>query len=107
MDIINVLSEDATVPQGKSSDENQVAVINFNQFLPLRTARTNRTRLPLPSRECSVENGDLNNILTSVLPRKLCNAYAAYGARGGSILFASGDGSCIVPSRELHFLIHP
>ncbi|KAJ6584644.1 subtilisin-like protein [Mycena capillaripes] len=23
---------------------------------------------------------------------KLCNAYAAYGARGGSILFASGDG---------------
>ncbi|KAJ7750962.1 family S53 protease-like protein [Mycena maculata] len=57
LDIINNLSELATVPQ--------VLTTSYGEDEPDQTAAT---------------------------ATKLCNAYAAYGARGGSILFASGDG---------------
>ncbi|KAJ7644369.1 subtilisin-like protein [Roridomyces roridus] len=57
LDIINNLSELATVPQ--------VLTTSYGEDEPDQTAATFT---------------------------KLCNAYAAYGVRGGSILFASGDG---------------
>ncbi|KAJ7164726.1 family S53 protease-like protein [Mycena crocata] len=57
LDIINNLSQLATVPQ--------VLTTSYGEDEPDQTAATFT---------------------------KLCNAYAAYGTRGGSILFASGDG---------------
>ncbi|KAF7299343.1 Tripeptidyl-peptidase sed3 [Mycena indigotica] len=57
LDIINNLSQLATVPQ--------VLTTSYGEDEPDQTAATFQ---------------------------KLCNAYAAYGTRGGSILFASGDG---------------
>ncbi|KAJ7256391.1 subtilisin-like protein [Mycena rebaudengoi] len=74
LDIINTLSALSQVPQGKE--------------LPLRI----NSRVLIRRSVLTTSYGGDEPDQTAATFTKLCNAYAAYGARGGSILFSAGEG---------------